>query len=121
MCLSFPSSFHFFFHFRRGRAHVRCVDVFFLHADSCVTSGSGLQTSVVGDQRLGSGGFGVIRVGSGGVLAAEGKLGQRHGLVGETLRGQHGERMTVDVPVEGHHARPLRTAKGGVMQLIGQG
>lgn len=29
--------------------------------------------------------------------------------------------LTVNVPVKGHHARPLRTAKGGVMQLIGQG
>jgi len=31
---------------------------------------------------------------SGGALAAEGELGQRHGLVRETLRGQHGEGMT---------------------------
>lgn len=29
--------------------------------------------------------------------------------------------LTVDVAVEGHHARPLGAAKGGVMQLIWQG
>lgn len=29
--------------------------------------------------------------------------------------------LTVDVPMEGHHACPLRTAKRGVMQLVGQG
>ena len=32
--------------------------------------------------------------GHGGGLAAEGELGQRHGLVGETLRGQDGKGMT---------------------------
>lgn len=37
-------------------------DVSFLQADSCLTSGSGLQTPVMGDQGLGSGGLGVIRV-----------------------------------------------------------
>ena len=41
-----------------------------------------------------SGGEGVVRVILGGALAAEGELGQRHGLVRETLRGQHGEGVT---------------------------
>lgn len=29
--------------------------------------------------------------------------------------------LTVDVAVKRHHARPFRTAEGGVMQLVGQG
>ncbi len=58
-----------------------------------MTSGSGPQTSAMGDQGLGSGGF-RGRKGQSGALAAEGELGQRHGLVRETLRGQHGEGMT---------------------------
>lgn len=39
--------------------------------------------------REGDGGEGVT-----GVLAAEGELREGHGLVGETLRGQHGEGVT---------------------------
>lgn len=39
--------------------------------------------------REGNGGEGVT-----GALAAEGELREGHGLVGETLRGQHGEGVT---------------------------
>lgn len=42
-----------------------------------------------------------------GTLAAEGKLGQWHGLVGETLGGQHGEGVTWGTHTE-------RTQQGGL-------
>lgn len=89
-----------------------------------------------------------VGVAVGGLLATQGQLRQRHGLMREALRGQHGEGMawraesnlsdrskrsqqqpmrpsdpplTVDVAVKRHHARPFRAAEGGVMQLVGQG
>lgn len=88
----------------------------------------------------GSSGVRVRRRRADGLLATQGQLRQRHGLMREALRGQHGEGMTwraetsanvsdetqppeeetpppltVDVAVKRHHARPFRTAEGGVM------
>lgn len=76
------------FSFVTSGAPSRCSS---LRADSCVNSVSGW--SVIGDQ-----GVAVRRFrgheGRDGGLAAEGELGQRHGLMRETLRSQDGEGMT---------------------------
>lgn len=45
---------------------------------------------------------------------------QSGGLCEDVVKRLTNVTLTVDVSVQGHHTRPLRTAKGGVMQIVGQ-
>lgn len=89
--LVFPLPPVSFFCFRVGRAPVTCV-----FSPSWLLRDLRVRSADVSDgrSRVRIRRFRGRKGHSGGALAAEGQLGQRHGLVRETLRGQHREGMT---------------------------
>lgn len=106
-------------------------------ADSSATSGSALHTSLMGVGGRGAEGSQAASD-SGAAEAATWPDGggsersaRRRGDLASKSKGskqapvseEHRDKppLTVNVAVEGHHARPLRAAEGRVMELVGQG